>query len=205
MKNKFLTICLIMVFLLSFASSVAILVHLRSNDIEETIDSDEIIESNEIESDDTTVKAEMISFTWDGVEYTVENGTTFAEFIGEGLVIGDYYYIIAAASDNKSYVLYDNTSDYLGIPADGLILDGEAYGYGCRLDFSLIDSDGDPTEYNFVCYNGATWEGWSLTSDYEPEDLGLVDGYVTFAGNNIKLNDKAVYSSDTICSATYDY
>ena len=141
MKNRFITICVILTALLSIMSFTAILMPRNAR-----------TSTSEDPTEEATKEPVLITFTWEDDGYTVPEGTTFGEFVisqyGEE---GSFF-----QTPEGEYTVVD---DYiclngrpLCVPADGIIRNGEDY--GIRNSITSYCND----EY-FESYNGATWEG----------------------------------------------
>lgn len=134
MKNKFITICVILAVLLSFASFAALMVQFRSTDVDEP-------------SDSVTDVSETVTFMWDGEEYTVKKGTTFKEFVETETSLN-----ATTLKDGYIYVDYKEYTGYLDIDINGEIQNGQ--GYGDIYYYFFIEGK----EFSF--HNGATWESY---------------------------------------------
>ena len=167
MKNRFITICVILAALLSIMSFTAILMprNARTNTPEDT-------------TEEATKEPVLITFNWDDDGYTVPEGTTFGEFVisqygeegsffqtpeGEYTVVDDYICFCGSPT---------------GVPADGIIRNGESYGFRRYPITSNVNDE------FFDCFNGATWEGVVSCSEH--------DVPFTIDGNGFVENDYGV-------------
>ena len=170
MKNKFITVCVILAALLSIMSFTAILMPRNA-------------QTREPEETDTKAPS-MVTFTWDTAEYTVPKGTTFGEFIesnynSEGYYEGNggTYYTV-----QEGYVCCEGSS--MGIPADGVIRNGQDYGSDLLLTayVGCVSDPGACSEIQF--YNGATFRGMceSELLGENPDSLAIYGKYVSAHG-----------------------
>ena len=161
MKNKIIFISVITAILLCFATLSAILIQKTSNN-----------------------GSEGISFYWDGVEYTVEEGTTFSEFVrSTDLQYEGKPYEICPDTGYITYTAH-KCSLYMSVDPAGKIKAGEHYGADALMVFTY-----DNALYDF--HNGSTWKSY-LGIMYLEHDLeNFID--VNIVNNNINLVSNSSY------------
>lgn len=149
MKNKIIVFCIILTMLLSLATFTALLVPRISNDTDT-----EDTGSESVLPEDESITKKTISFYWDDVEYTVEEGTTFRQFVSNNVLEIDFNtYRICPNTGYIDCYQPKNGSCYLTIDPDGIIQAGEYYGVEARAEFTYGDN-----LYDF--HNGATWKSY---------------------------------------------
>lgn len=207
MKNKFLVICIILAVILSITAFTAALVPRIADNL--ATDTEDTVPGGSNVTDKN-----MITFTWDDEEYTVEKGTTFGEFISENLDLLNRSSAVQYSLENKTDKLQftqDGETQYMGIPYNGVIKAGKVYGVLNPLIFTLEDE-----EYSY--YNGSTWgtylEDGPSSSFYEkypeteirdslvPGSLYTGSSYFIFSADN-NDDENLVLENDLIFSQTY--
>lgn len=157
MKNKIIFIAVIIVILLCFATLSAVFIQKTSDD-----------------------GPEEISFYWDDVEYTVEEGTTFGEFVrSTDLQYEGKPYEICPDTGYITYTAH-KCSLYMSVDPEGKIKAGEHYGAGDIKTFTYGD-----IEYDF--HNGATWGSYIGIMNYDHDLIDFVD--CSIYNNEIRLDD----------------
>lgn len=128
MKNKFITICVILAVLMSLASLAAVIVQLRSNDIEESIETEETEEATEL-IETVQIYEVVVTDNFSGdtpVELVVrfEEGMTWAEWVNSEY--NTYGWVVVSGQINtpSTGTLMDN-NDF--ISSDALIDVNEFY------------------------------------------------------------------------------
>ena len=185
MKNKFLVICIILAVILSITAFTAALVPRIADNL--ATDTEDTAPGGS----DVTDK-NMITFTWDDEEYTVEKGTTFVEFISENLDLLNRGSSVQYSLENKTDKIQftqDGETQYMGIPCNGVIKDGEEYGVLNPLSFTL-----EGVEYSF--YNGSTWDTYledGPSSSFYEKYPQTQNGSFIYDDNNVNIHTGSSY------------
>lgn len=196
MKNKIIVICVILAVLVSLMTFTAVLAQKKA-------DTDKPIETEE-----TTVKENTVTFTWDGEEFTVPKGTTIGEFFE--------FEEFKAVKDTNDWrieegnVLCQNGLD-IYCSSELVLVNGASYGVdGSNLIYTSVEV----CEETFSIVPGTTWRQYIIAGDQTQQDISIGgDGegevvlchgqmsYVVVSGSDVNIHPDDVI--DINVSYTY--